>query len=64
MLKRFFSLLLSVMLLFSCGSALADLPKPIETIPYAQIPENRDDTYHSLPRCGDPGPDHAHLHHP
>lgn len=53
MLKRFFSLLLSVMLLFSCGSALADLPKPIETIPYDQIPENRDGMYHYLLLCVD-----------
>jgi len=54
MMKRLFSILLALVLLVGCTPTLADtLPKPIEKIPYEQIPENRDGIYHYLLLCMD-----------
>ena len=54
MMKRIFAFLLTLILLAGCMSAMADtLPKPIEKIPYDQIPENRDGIYHYLLLCMD-----------
>ena len=53
-MKRIFSLLLALVLTLSALPALADTtPTPIETIPYEQIPENRDGIYHYLLLCMD-----------
>ena len=53
-MKRIFAFLLTLILLAGCMSAMADtLPKPIEKIPYDQIPENRDGIYHYLLLCMD-----------
>ena len=54
MMKRIFAFLLTLILLAGCMPAMADtLPKPIEKIPYDQIPENRDGIYHYLLLCMD-----------
>ena len=53
-MKRIFAFLLTLILLAGCMSAMADtLPKPIEKIPYDQIPENRDGIFHYLLLCMD-----------
>ena len=53
MMKRLFALLMALMLTFAALPALAATPKPIEKIPYDQIPENRDGIYHYLLLCMD-----------
>lgn len=53
MMKRLFALLMALVLTFAALPALADTPKPIEKIPYDQIPENRDGIYHYLLLCMD-----------
>lgn len=52
MMKRLISLLLSLILALPCA-AMADTPKPIETIPFDQLPETRDGMYHYLLLCVD-----------
>jgi len=54
MMKRILAMLMTLILLAGCMPAMADtLPKPIEKIPYEQIPENRDGIYHYLLLCMD-----------
>lgn len=53
MMKRILSLLIALMLTLSCFSALADTPKPIDTIPFDQLPETRDGMHHYLLLCVD-----------
>ncbi len=54
MMKRFFDLFLALLMALTGLPALADdTPTPIETIPYDQIPENRDGIYHYLLLCMD-----------
>lgn len=52
-MKKLFCLLLAVLLAVPCTAALADTPKPIETIPYDQLPETRDGMHHYLLLCVD-----------
>lgn len=53
-MKRLLTLMITFMLAITCGTcALADTPKPIETIPYDQIPANRDGIHHYLLLCMD-----------
>lgn len=52
-MKRIVTLLITMAMLLTCLGAQADTPKPIETIPYDQIPENRDGMYHYLLLCVD-----------
>ena len=52
MMKRLISLLLALALALPCA-ALADIPKPIETIPFDQLPETRDGMHHYLLLCVD-----------
>ncbi len=52
-MKRLITMLLALLMLSGCTGALADTPKPIETIPYEDIPENRDGMYHYLLLCVD-----------
>ena len=53
MMKRLIAFMLSLMLLLPCLTASAATPKPIETIPYDQLPETRDGMYHYLLLCVD-----------
>lgn len=54
MMKRIFALLMILIMTLSCLPALADTqPTPIETVPYDQIPENRDGLHHYLLLCMD-----------
>ena len=53
MMKRFSALLLALMLLVTAVPAMADTPKPIETIPYEEIPASWDGQYHYLLLCTD-----------
>lgn len=53
-MKRILAFLLTLMLTLTSLSALADTqPTPIKTIPYEQIPENRDGIHHYLLLCMD-----------
>lgn len=52
-MKRLFSLILAFLLTLTCLPALSDTPKPIDIIPYDEIPENRDGMYHYLLLCVD-----------
>lgn len=52
-MKRLLCLLLTLLLAFPCCAALADTPKPIEIIPYDQLPEPRDGMHHYLLLCVD-----------
>jgi len=52
-MKRILSLLIALLLTLSCFTALADEPKPIETIPFDQLPETRDGMHHYLLLCVD-----------
>ena len=62
-MKRLFSLLFAaVMLLGLMTSALADTPKPIEVVPYEELPEPYDGQHHYLMLCMDSwSSDHARL---
>ncbi len=54
MMKRILAMFMTLILLAGCMPTMADtLPKPIEKIPYDQIPENRDGIYHYLLLCMD-----------
>ena len=54
MMKRILAMLMTLILMAGCMPAMADtLPKPIDKIPYDQIPENRDGIYHYLLLCMD-----------
>lgn len=53
MMKRVLALLMTLILTVTGFAALADTPTPIETIPYDQIPENRDGIHHYLLLCMD-----------
>ena len=53
MWKRFLSLALLTVLLLCAVSARADVPKPIEIIPYDQLPEPIDGQHHYLLLCVD-----------
>ncbi len=56
MMKRIFALMLTLMLTLTCLPALAaqeTQPTPIETIPYDQIPQNREGIHHYLLLCMD-----------
>ncbi len=53
MMKRILAFLLTLMLTLTSLPALADTPKPIDKIPYDQIPENRDGIHHYLLLCMD-----------
>ncbi|MBR3763044.1 MAG: LCP family protein [Clostridia bacterium] len=52
-MKRILALLLAAVMLLPCLCALADTPKPIEVIPYDQLPETRDGMHHYLLLCVD-----------
>jgi len=52
-MKRLLCILLTLTMLLPCFTAMADMPKPIEIIPYEDIPENRDGMYHYLLLCVD-----------
>lgn len=52
-MKKLFALLTALILLCGMFTASAATPKPIETIPYDQIPENRDGIHHYLLLCMD-----------
>ena len=52
-MKRFISLLLALLMLLPVCPALADQPKPIETIPYDELPEPRDGLHYYLLLCVD-----------
>ena len=52
-MKRIFALLFAIVMFLGCAPALADTPKPIETIPYDEIPETREGMYHYLLLCTD-----------
>ena len=53
MMKRIFSALMCLLMLFTALPAMADQPQPIETIPYEQIPVNANGQYHYLLLCMD-----------
>ncbi len=53
MMKRLLSLLLAAAMLIPAMTAMAATPKPIEVIPFDQLPENRDGMYHYLLLCVD-----------
>ncbi len=52
-MKRFFALILALLMTLTSLPALADTPTPIDTIPYEQLPENREGIYHYLLLCMD-----------
>ncbi|MBQ2954779.1 MAG: LCP family protein [Clostridia bacterium] len=52
-MKRIFSLLLALCLLVPATFAHAATPKPIEVIPFDQLPETRDGMHHYLLLCVD-----------
>ncbi|MBQ3484198.1 MAG: LCP family protein [Clostridia bacterium] len=52
-MKKLLCLLLALALMLPCFSALADEPKPIEIIPYEELPETRDGMHHYLLLCVD-----------
>ena len=53
MMKRLISLLLALTMLLPGFTALADTPKPIDTIPYEELPEPREGMHHYLLLCVD-----------
>lgn len=53
MMKRLISLLLVLTMLLPGLTALADTPKPIDTIPYEELPEPREGMHHYLLLCVD-----------
>ena len=54
MMKRILAFLLMMLMAMTSLTALADTqPTPIETVPYDQIPENREGIYHYLLLCMD-----------
>lgn len=53
MMKRIFSALIALILLFTALPALADEPQPIEIIPYDELPPNADGQHHYLLLCTD-----------
>lgn len=52
-MKRILALLLAAVMLLPGLCAQADTPKPIEVIPYDQLPETRDGMHHYLLLCVD-----------
>lgn len=52
-MKRLLSALLAVLLVWTAAPALAGTPKPIEIIPYEEIPEPSDGQHHYLLLCTD-----------
>ena len=52
-MKKLLCLLLALALMLPVFSALADEPKPIEIIPYEELPETRDGMHHYLLLCVD-----------
>ena len=52
-MKRVFALILAMALLVCAVPALADQPKPVEIIPYDELPENFDGQHHYLMLCVD-----------
>ena len=60
MMKRIFSALMCLLMLFTALPAMADQPQPIETIPYEQIPANANGQYHYLLLCTDSWKAKAH----
>ena len=52
-MKRILCLLIALMLVLSALPALADTPKPIEIIPYEQLPEPSPGQHHYLLLCAD-----------
>ncbi len=53
MMKRILAFFLTLLMAMTSLPVLADTPTPIDTIPYEQIPENRDGLYHYLLLCMD-----------
>ncbi len=53
MMKRILAFFLTLLMAMTSLPVLADTPTPIETIPYEQIPENRDGIHHYLLLCMD-----------
>ena len=53
MMKRMISLLLALLMMAPCLCAMADTPKPIDVIPFDQLPETRDGMHHYLLLCVD-----------
>lgn len=53
MMKHLISLLLVLTMLLPGFTALADTPKPIDTIPYEELPEPREGMHHYLLLCVD-----------
>ena len=53
MMKHLISLLLVLTMLLPGLTALADTPKPIDTIPYEELPEPREGMHHYLLLCVD-----------
>lgn len=53
MMKRLISFLLVLTMLLPGLTALADTPKPIDTIPYEEMPEPREGMHHYLLLCVD-----------
>ena len=53
MMKRLISFLLVLTMLLPGLTALADTPKPIDTIPYEELPEPREGMHHYLLLCVD-----------
>lgn len=52
-MKRFAALILSLLMLLSTVPAMADQPKPIEVIPYEELPATIDGQHHYLLLCVD-----------
>ncbi len=53
-MKRIAALFLSLMMMLTACAALADeTPRPIDKVPYDQLPENRDGIHHYLLLCMD-----------
>ena len=52
-MKRLISFLLVLTMLLPGFTALADTPKPIDTIPYEELPEPREGMHHYLLQCVD-----------
>ena len=52
-MKRILCLLLALCAFFTMNAAVADMPQPIETIPYEELPANFDGQHHYLLLCVD-----------
>ena len=52
-MKRIIALIMAALLALTLLPALADTPKPIETIPYDELPETRQGMHHYLLLCTD-----------